>query len=497
MGYRVALEIPPRQASWLKSCEDVTIQCKDAAGSPPLKGRLTLDDRTSGQGGHDLKANVAITDPGKHLQPGMIVDVTCRVPVSELEPFRSLPADPPPLKPGEPRQLYTCPEHPDLVGTQPGRCTIDGNALEARPLSAAQRVRWWCPMHPDVVADRPGERCGPCGGMMLKPRAVSYRPHDKVLAVPESAVVDSGIRTVVFIETMPGMFDGVEVTLGPPCGDCYPVVKGLEPGQKVAVSGAFLLDAETRLNPSLASSYFGAAGRSPASSVVTVAASSPDRSPLAKLEANDRLLAERQKICPVTGKPLGSMGTPYARGRRRSCRLPLLRWLQGRTRGGTRPISCGTSRTAKPMIDAIIKFSIRHRGLVIAACFVLASLGVWAAWRTPVDAIPDLSENQVIVFTDWKGHSPREIEDQITYPLSLGLQGVSGVRVVRSSSDVGFSMISVIFEDGLAFDEARSPDRPAAGKSPGPAPRGCRCGGGSRLPRHRPDLLVHRRGARP
>ncbi len=107
------------------------------------------------------------------------------------------------------------------------------------------------------------------------------------------------------------------------------------------------------------------------------------------------------------------------------------------------------------MIDAIIIFSIRRRVYVIAACLALAVLGARAAWLTPVDAIPDLSENQVIVFTDWKGHSPREIEDQVTYPLSLGLQGVSGARVVRSSSDVGFSMISVIFEDGVKIEEAR------------------------------------------
>ncbi|MGC8638527.1 MAG: efflux RND transporter permease subunit [Isosphaeraceae bacterium] len=107
------------------------------------------------------------------------------------------------------------------------------------------------------------------------------------------------------------------------------------------------------------------------------------------------------------------------------------------------------------MIDAIITFSIRHRYVVIAASAVLAILGLWAAWLTPVDAIPDLSENQVIVFNDWKGHGPREIEDQVTYPLALGLQGVGGVRVVRSSSDVGFSMISVIFEDSVSFDEAR------------------------------------------
>ena len=107
------------------------------------------------------------------------------------------------------------------------------------------------------------------------------------------------------------------------------------------------------------------------------------------------------------------------------------------------------------MIDATIRFSIRHRALVIAASLALAVLGVWACWLTPVDAIPDLSENQVIVFTDWKGHGPREVEDQLTYPLALGLQGIRGVRVVRSSSDVGFSMISVIFEDAVDFEEAR------------------------------------------
>jgi len=107
------------------------------------------------------------------------------------------------------------------------------------------------------------------------------------------------------------------------------------------------------------------------------------------------------------------------------------------------------------MIDAIITFSIRNRALVIGASLVLAALGVWAAWETPVDAIPDLSENQVIVFTNWKGHGPREIEDQLTFPLTLGLRGLRGVRVVRSSSDVGFSMISVIFDDGVDSAEAR------------------------------------------
>lgn len=107
------------------------------------------------------------------------------------------------------------------------------------------------------------------------------------------------------------------------------------------------------------------------------------------------------------------------------------------------------------MIDAIIGYSIRHRAIVIAAGMLLAVLGAWSAWTTPVDAIPDLSESQVIVFAEWKGHGPREIEDQATYPLTLGLQGLRGVRVVRSSSEVGFAMISVILEDGVPMAEGR------------------------------------------
>jgi Cu(I)/Ag(I) efflux system membrane protein CusA/SilA len=107
------------------------------------------------------------------------------------------------------------------------------------------------------------------------------------------------------------------------------------------------------------------------------------------------------------------------------------------------------------MIDRIITFSVRHRIVVIAAGLALAVWGLAAVATTPMDAIPDLSENQVIVFTDWPGHSPREIEDQVTYPLSLNLQGVAGVRVVRSSSDFNFSMINLIFEDDVAYSEAR------------------------------------------
>src|SRR6185295_13718062 len=85
----------------------------------------------------------------------------------------------------------------------------------------------------------------------------------------------------------------------------------------------------------------------------------------------------------------------------------------------------------------------------------LTVAGIYATLNTPIDAIPDLSENQVIVFTDWMGRSPREIEDQITYPLSRKLQGLAGVRAVRSSSEFNFSMITIIFDDKVDFYFAR------------------------------------------
>jgi Cu(I)/Ag(I) efflux system membrane protein CusA/SilA len=107
------------------------------------------------------------------------------------------------------------------------------------------------------------------------------------------------------------------------------------------------------------------------------------------------------------------------------------------------------------MIERIIEYSIRNRFIVLILAAGLAVWGIVAVLNTPMDAIPDLSENQVIVFTDWMGRSPREIEDQITYPLSLKLQGLAGVRAVRSSSEFNFSMITIIFEDNINFYFAR------------------------------------------
>jgi hypothetical protein len=160
-------------------------------------------------------------------------------------------------------------------------------------------------MHPKITADMPGTACDACEGMILIARVVSYAPPGQVLAIPESAVIDTGTRKVVYVERMPGTFDGVEVALGPRCGEAYPILSGLEPGQRVVASGAFLVDAETRLNPGLAAAYFGASRSAPA-------APAPAGKDGAGASWADAAAIARQGRCPVTGLKLGSMGEPPA-----------------------------------------------------------------------------------------------------------------------------------------------------------------------------------------
>ncbi|MGQ0669111.1 MAG: efflux RND transporter permease subunit, partial [Actinomycetota bacterium] len=108
------------------------------------------------------------------------------------------------------------------------------------------------------------------------------------------------------------------------------------------------------------------------------------------------------------------------------------------------------------MVERIIETCLRNRFLVVAFYVLIAGWAVWAFVRLPIDALPDLSENQVIVFTEWLGRSPQEVEDQITYPLVVNLQGLAGVKVIRSSSSFSFSTVYVIFEDSVDLYWART-----------------------------------------
>jgi hypothetical protein len=142
-----------------------------------------------------------------------------------------------------------------------------------------------------------------------------------VLVIPETAVVDTGKQKMVYVENGPGMFDGVEVMLGPRCGAFYPVLRGLQAGQRVVTAGAFLVDAETRLNPAAASLYFGSGATREESSAANHALPSQEKQGKVdaeiiaarnQLDSEDRRQVEDQEYCPVLGKNrLGAMGKPF------------------------------------------------------------------------------------------------------------------------------------------------------------------------------------------
>jgi CzcA family heavy metal efflux pump len=108
------------------------------------------------------------------------------------------------------------------------------------------------------------------------------------------------------------------------------------------------------------------------------------------------------------------------------------------------------------MVQKIIALSLRHRYIVLLLTAGLFIWGFFAVQQNPIDAIPDLSENQVIVFTEWMGRSPQTIEDQVTYPLVSNLQGIPKVKNIRGTSMFGMSFVYIIFDDDADVYWART-----------------------------------------
>ncbi|MBU3911601.1 MAG: efflux RND transporter permease subunit, partial [Candidatus Omnitrophica bacterium] len=108
------------------------------------------------------------------------------------------------------------------------------------------------------------------------------------------------------------------------------------------------------------------------------------------------------------------------------------------------------------MINKIIESCLKNRFLVIATFALLIVWGFSSMKETPIDAIPDIGELQVIVYADWPGRSPRDVEDQVIYPLTTGLMGTPKVKVVRSTSAFGFGLVNMIFKEGTDYYWART-----------------------------------------
>lgn len=193
-----------------------------------------------------------------------------------------------------------------------------GTLLSARAEAPVMRLAWWRRALTEEWRDRtavdlalhslfsPALPLAPGGlsPLLNEAAARALFAGGQGVAIPQSAVIDHGARKVAFVESGSGMFDAVEVEVGPRCGDYYPVLRGVEPGRQVAAAGAFLLDAEMWLNHGLAATYFGATRGADSPAPAATPASSDT------LSKEDKLLVARQKICPVTGEPLDSMGGP-------------------------------------------------------------------------------------------------------------------------------------------------------------------------------------------
>jgi Cu(I)/Ag(I) efflux system membrane protein CusA/SilA len=108
------------------------------------------------------------------------------------------------------------------------------------------------------------------------------------------------------------------------------------------------------------------------------------------------------------------------------------------------------------VVERIIEFSARNRFIVFLLVFAFSAVGLWAMWQTPIDALPDISDTQVIVYTTWPGRSPDLVEDQITYPIVTALLSAPKVTVVRGFSDFGYSYVYILFKDGTDIYWARS-----------------------------------------
>ncbi|MBK6990325.1 MAG: efflux RND transporter permease subunit [Chitinophagaceae bacterium] len=108
------------------------------------------------------------------------------------------------------------------------------------------------------------------------------------------------------------------------------------------------------------------------------------------------------------------------------------------------------------MVQKLIELALRNRLIVLLIAGGLFAYGIYSIKKNPIDAIPDLSENQVIVFTEWMGRSPQVIEDQVTYPLVSNLQGIPKIKNIRGSSMFGMSFVYVIFEDNVDIYWART-----------------------------------------
>jgi hypothetical protein len=272
----VKVDVFDKDLPYLHEGQAISITSEALPGRPPFVGRIqTIVLQKTGSMGA-AQALVAVDDVQQELRPGMFVTAQIRVSPQQWSWYTRMVID---------------------DWRNETILTVLANSLftpvGSSPLGTAE-----------VLVDTAVKQALLQRGM--------------VLSVPETAIVDTGKQKLVYVESGPGMFDGVEVTVGPRYGAYYPVLRGLQSGQRVVTAGAFLVDAESRLNPAAASLYFGSGAPREESSATHGASSTQEKADAEiiaarnQLDAEDRRQVESQEYCAILDKNrLGSMGKPY------------------------------------------------------------------------------------------------------------------------------------------------------------------------------------------
>jgi Cu(I)/Ag(I) efflux system membrane fusion protein len=278
-----------------------------------FKGKVSLIHPHLERATRTNRVRFELENPNHELRPGMYATVRMTTPIAHLEPFASEIAR---------RRQRPMTDDPESWIAWQQKCPVTnlklGSMGPPQPIKLGSETVYLC--------------CKACEGK-IKTHAAQYLqelappPLDAVVAVPQESVIDTGSHKVVYVERESGLYEGVEVVLGPRSGEYYSVLSGLAPGERVAAAGAFLIDAETRLNPAAASTYFGASGQPhgggtnygvqraddrPAAPKSKSKELSPEElDEISRLPLSDQALARKQRLCPISGEPLGSMGVPH------------------------------------------------------------------------------------------------------------------------------------------------------------------------------------------
>ena len=231
----VQAQVYERQLSLVREGQTVEATV-DAFPGETFSGKVEFVQPHLDPATRTVEVRYGLTNPDHRLRPGMFATVTLRTPIADTTPFRTRFAT---------TKIAQGDGHPlNLTADDQKTC----------PVTIARLGSMGAPIAVEIEGQKVWTCCSACPPR-LKAQPIKYLarlappPRDQVLTVPESSVIDTGSRKIVYVESEPGVFEGREVVLGSRIGNQFPVIEGLAPGEKVAAAGAFLIDAESRLNP--------------------------------------------------------------------------------------------------------------------------------------------------------------------------------------------------------------------------------------------------------